>query len=497
MRAPVIPFAMELFEDYRPGAGFDEAFEASGAVRPAYATLIRGLGSLPAREFQRRRSLIELVFRNQGITFTVYGSDEGVERTFPFDPIPRLIPAHEWAHVERGLRQRVRALNLFLADVYGRQEALRDGVVPARLVLRNPNYQGAVRGVSLPHGAYTHVVGCDIVRDEQGRYLVLEDNLRSPSGVSYMLLSRRVMARSFPRLLAAHDVRPIQHYPSALLRTLRSLSPRDAVEPTVVLLTPGPFNSAYYEHAFLAQQMGIELVEGRDLLVDEGRVWMRTTRGREQVDVIYRRIDDAFLDPSAFRADSMLGVPGLVEVVRSGRVALANAIGTGVADDKALYAYVPALIRYYLGEEPLLPNVPTLLGGDPEALATILEEAERLVIKEVGGSGGYGMLIGPESDEATRRAYLERVRADPGNFIAQPVVRLSTHPAYRTDAGVCEPCHVDLRPFVLVGEEVTVVPGGLTRVALKRGSLVVNSSQGGGSKDTWVLDGDDAPDGGA
>ena len=481
---------MGIFDAYRPSAGFDEAFEAAGRVRPAYERLIRGLEALPPREFQRRRSLIELVFRNQGITFTVYGNDEGVERTFPFDPIPRLIPAQEWEELERGLRQRVRALNLFLADVYGKQEALRQGIVPRRLVLRNPNYQAAVRGISLPHGAFTHVVGCDLVRDERGRYLVLEDNLRSPSGVSYMMLSRRVMARSFPRLLGAHGVRPIQHYPSALLRTLRSLSPRDTVEPTVVLLTPGPFNSAYYEHAFLAQQMGIELVEGRDLLVDEGRVWMRTTRGRAQVDVIYRRIDDAFLDPRAFRTDSMLGVPGLLDVVRSGRVALANAIGTGVADDKALYAYVPELIRFYLGEEPVLSNVPTLLGSDPDALATILEEAERLVIKEVGGSGGYGMLIGPEADDDQRRAYLERVRRDPGNFIAQPVVRLSTHPAYRTDTGACEPCHVDLRPFVLVGEEITVVPGGLTRVALKRGSLVVNSSQGGGSKDTWVLDGD-------
>lgn len=492
MAAPgtVLSSSMDIFGDYAPTDAFDEAFEAPGKVRDTYRSLVGGLQRLEEREFQRRRSLIELVFRNQGITFTVYGNDEGVERTFPFDPIARLIPAEDWGLIERGLRQRVHAINLFLADVYGEQGILRDAVVPGPLVLRNANYRPEVRGLDLPHGAFTHVVGCDIIRDVDGRYLVLEDNLRSPSGVSYMLLNRRVMARSFPKLLAAHDVRPIQHYPSALLRTLRSLSPRDATEPTVVLLTPGPFNSAYFEHAFLAQQMGIELVEGRDLLVDEGRVWMRTTTGRSQVDVIYRRVDDAFLDPMAFRADTMLGVPGLVEVVRSGRVALANAIGTGVADDKAIYAFIPAIIRYYLGEAPLLANVPTFLGGDKDGLEAMLTGAEDLVIKEVGGSGGYGMLIGPESSKAERAKYLDGVRADPANYIAQPVIRLSTHPSYRADTGACEPCHVDLRPYVLVGEEITVVPGGLTRVALKRGSLVVNSSQGGGSKDTWVLAGD-------
>lgn len=478
----------DLFGSYPVGAAFDEAFEAPGSPRPHYAGLVAGFNAYGSHEFRRRRALIDLTLRNQGITFTVYGDAQGTERTFPFDPFPRVIPAHEWAHLEAGLIQRVRALNLFLRDIYFEQEILKDERVPRHLVLKHPHFRPQMRGVALPYGAYTHVVGCDLIRDEAGTYRVLEDNLRSPSGVSYMLINRTVMARTFPKLMMGCRVRPISHYSTALFECLQSLSPRDVSEPTIVVLTPGQYNSAYYEHSYLAQQMGVELVEGRDLYCDEGRVWMRTTQGRRQVDVIYRRIDDDFLDPLTFRPDSALGVPGLMDVYRSGRVALANAVGTGVADDKAMYAFVPEMIRYYLGEAPLLPNVETYLGSDPERLPYILENAERLVIKEVGGAGGYGMLVGSEVDAAAREAFLKRVRANPGNYIAQPIVALSTHPTYFPDSGVLEPCHVDLRPYILFGETPVVMPGGLTRVALKRGSLVVNSSQGGGSKDTWVLD---------
>jgi uncharacterized circularly permuted ATP-grasp superfamily protein len=476
-----------VFEGYDPGPFFDEAFEAQDQPRAHYRKLVRQFEQYGESEFGRRRALIDLTFRNQGITFTVYGDQRGTERTFPFDPFPRLLTAEEWRHLEAGLKQRVKALNLFLADVYGEQQIVRDGVVPERLVRENPHYRTQVRGVKVPFGAYTQVVGCDLIRDEEGTFRVLEDNLRVPSGVSYMLANRGVMALSFPKLMAGHPVRPIRHYPTVLLETLVSLSPRDTARPTVVVLTPGHLNSAYFEHAFLAQQMGVELVEGRDLFVSEGRVWMRTTQGKEQVDVIYRRIDDDFLDPLAFRPDSLLGVPGLLEVYREGRVALANAIGTGVADDKAVYAFVPAIIRYYLNETPMVPSVPTFLGCNPEHLDHICRHAEALVIKQVGGAGGYGMLVGSESDEPERERFLAAVRANPANYIAQPIVKLSRHPTYYPDTGRFEGCHVDLRPYILVGEEITIVPGGLTRVALKRGSLVVNSSQGGGSKDTWVL----------
>lgn len=479
--------ATRMLEGYRPAAGFDEAFAADGTVRPHYRALLEALEDYGEAEFGRRRALIELLFRTQGITFTVYGDEQGTERTFPFDPVPRVIPADEWSRLEAGLRQRVRALNLFLEDVYGTQQVLADGVIPEHLVTRNAAFREAVRGVRPRHGAFTHVVGCDLIRDGDGDYRVLEDNLRSPSGVSYMLANRGVMARSFPKLLQRSEVRPIRHYTVALLEALRSLSPRDVPDPTVVVLTPGPFNSAYFEHAYLAQQMGVELVEGRDLMVDEGRVWMRTTRGRTQVDVVYRRIDDDFLDPAAFRSDSMLGVRGLLDVYRDGRVALANAIGTGVADDKAVYAFTPALIRYYLNEAPILDIVPTYLGSDEDGLDQMMTRADELVIKEVAGAGGYGMLVGSEATSDQRTRFLERVRNDPAAFIAQPIVQLSSHPTYAVDSGRFEPRHVDLRPYILMGEEITIVPGGLTRVALRRGSLVVNSSQGGGSKDTWVL----------
>ncbi len=478
----------DVFAAY-PVRGFDEAFSAGSAARPHYEALIDGFRALGSSEFRRRRGLIELTLRNQGITFTVYGDDQGTERAFPFDPFPRVIPAGEWETLEAGLLQRVRALNLFLHDIYHDQEILKDGVIPEALVRGNANFRPQMTGVTLPYGAYTHVVGCDLIRGDDGQYRVLEDNLRNPSGVSYMLANRAVMARSFPKLMMRQRVRPITHYTTALFETLQSLSPRDIGEPTIVVLTPGQYNSAYYEHSYLAQQMGVELVEGRDLFVADGRVWMRTTGGKQQVDVIYRRIDDDFLDPRAFRRDSALGVPGLMGVYQAGRVALANAVGTGVADDKAMYAYVPKMVEYYLNETPMIPNVETYLGADPEMLTYICEQAAELVIKEVGGAGGYGMLVGSEATSEQRQKFVAQVRKNPHNYIAQPIVQLSSHPTYYADTEVFEPCHVDLRPYILWGETPTVIPGGLTRVALRRGSLVVNSSQGGGSKDTWVLEG--------
>lgn len=474
---------------YEPGSRFfDEMFTRGGRVRPHYQGVSGYLGGQGVEEFERRHRLLDLAFRNQGITFTVYGDTQGTERTFPFDPVPRVIPASEWAHLEAGLTQRVRALNAFLGDIYAEAQILGDGVIPRELVYTSAHFRREVHGVKVQHGLYTHIVGTDLIRNESGEYLVLEDNLRSPSGVSYLLANRQAMTRIYPGMFRGQGVRPVGHYTTALLGLLRSISPREGG--TVVVLTPGMYNSAYFEHAFLAQQMGVELVEGRDLFVDAGRVWMRTTGGRRQVDVIYRRVDDDFLDPLTFRRDSALGVSGLVEVYRQGRVAIANAIGTGVADDKAVYAYVPAMIRYYLNEEPLLNNVPTYLGWNPDHLEHMLAHAEELVFKGVGEAGGYGMLLGPYATRVEVEAYLEKVRAAPREFIAQPVVGLSRHPTFYPDSGEFEPAHVDLRPYILCGQEVTIVPGGLTRVALRRGSLVVNSSQGGGSKDTWVLDHD-------
>ena len=478
-----------MFADYDAKSFFDEVFGPDGDPRPHYADIVKRIRSLSPIEFGRRRALADLTFRNQGITFTVYGDESGTERTFPFDLLPRIIPAAEWAVIESGLIQRVRALNLFLRDIYHDARVLDDGVVPHGLVLGNPAFRREVHGIALPHDVYTHVSGIDLIRGDDGRYMVLEDNVRTPSGVSYMLANRMVMTRTFPMLFEGRGVRPVQHYTTALLEMLRSLSPRDLREPTIVLLTPGQYNSAYFEHAFLAQQMGIELCEGRDLYVEDRRVWMRTTQGRQQVDVIYRRIDDAFLDPQAFRADSVLGVPGLVSAYRAGNVSLANAIGTGVADDKSIYPYVPEMIRFYLGEEPVLQNVQTWQCRDAESLKYVLGHLDELVVKEVQGSGGYGMLVGPASTKAQIQAFRARLRANAGNYIAQPTLSLSTCPTF-VKRGIA-PRHVDLRPFVLSGKEVRLVPGGLTRVALKAGSLVVNSSQGGGSKDTWVLQGDE------
>lgn len=474
------------FEQYTLTGAYDEMFAPDGTVRPAYAELARRLSALSREELQQRQRYADLTFLNQGITFTVYGNESGTERIFPYDLIPRIITADEWQQIERGLSQRIIALNHFLHDIYHDQQILRDGVIPRQLIYSCRHYRREMRGLPVPRGVYTAIVGTDLVRLPDGQFVVLEDNLRVPSGVSYMLTNRAVMKRAFPRLFGAHGVRPIDHYGQALLATLRALAPDHRPEPTIALLTPGVFNSAYFEHTFLARQMGIELVEGRDLLAHDNVVYMRTTGGLRRVDVIYRRIDDDFLDPMVFRPDSVLGVPGLLNAYRAGNVVLANAIGTGVADDKAIYAYVPAIIRYYLGEEPILPNVPTYLCDRPDERAYVLEHLDELVVKAVGESGGYDMLIGPHSTREQQAQFAERIRANPRNYIAQPTLQLSCAPCFID--GMIEPRHVDLRPFILFdGKATTIVPGGLTRVALRRGSLVVNSSQGGGSKDTWVL----------
>ena len=473
------------FTDYQIDRAYDEMFTAEGMPREHYESLFQRLQTLPAAALLRRQQTADLAFLNQGITFTVYGNDEGTERIFPYDLLPRIITSAEWATVERGLIQRITALNLFLKDIYHEGRILSDGVVPRHLVYSCHHFRREMRGLRVPRDIYISIVGTDLVRLEDGRFAVLEDNLRVPSGVSYMLANRQVMKRVFPNMFSSYGVRPIDHYGQALLATLRALSPIAHHDPTIVLMTPGVYNSAYFEHAFLARQMGIELVEGRDLLVHDNVVYMRTTAGLRRVDVIYRRIDDDFLDPLAFRPDSALGVAGLMNAYRSGNVALANAVGTGVADDKAVYAYVPAIIRYYLGEEPILANVETYLTGDDQQRRYVLEHLDRLVVKAVGESGGYGMLIGPHSTAAQREEFRRRIEADPRNYIAQPTLALSRAPCF-IEGGV-EPRHVDLRPYILYGERITIVPGGLTRVALRRGSLVVNSSQGGGSKDTWVL----------
>ena len=465
---------------------YDEMRTGDGEVRAHFRALADWLAETPAERVAEKRREADLLFHRVGITFAVYGDTSGAERLIPFDTIPRIIPGAEWQDLARGLRQRVTALNRFLHDVYHEQDILKAGVIPAEQVLTNEAYQVAMLGLDLPNQVYSHVAGIDLVRHSDGKYYVLEDNLRTPSGVSYMLENRRMMMRLFPELFARQNVHPVEHYPALLLETLRAAAPQNARDAVVVLLTPGPHNSAYFEHAFLAQQMGIELVEGADLFVKDGFVHMRTTRGPQPVDVIYRRIDDAFLDPLAYRADSLLGVPGLLSVYRAGNVALANAMGTGVADDKSTYPYVPEMIRFYLGEEPLLHNVPTWQCKRPEDLEQVLENMRELVVKEVQSSGGYGMLVGPAASAAQIEAFRARVRANPANYIAQPTLSLSTCPTFVAQ-GIA-PRHVDLRPYVLSGREVKLVPGGLTRVALEEGSLVVNSSQGGGTKDTWVVD---------
>ncbi|MCE2831076.1 MAG: circularly permuted type 2 ATP-grasp protein [Oxalobacteraceae bacterium] len=466
---------------------FNEMFDEGGAkTRAHYQGFDRWLSEQPADIVARKRVEADLMFRRVGITFAVYGSEAGTERLIPFDIIPRIIPAAEWETLQQGLRQRVQALNLFIHDIYHEQNIVRAGVMPAEQVFRNAQYRPEMQGITVPSDIYAHIAGIDIVRAGAGEFYVLEDNLRVPSGVSYMLEDRKMMMRLFPELFARHKVAPVAHYPDLLLDMLRSVAPQGVDDPTVVLMTPGMYNSAYFEHAFLAQQMGIELVEGQDLFVDDGYVFMRTTRGPKRVDVIYRRIDDDFLDPLVFRADSSLGVPGLLSVYSAGRVALSNAIGTGVADDKSIYPFVPDMIRFYLSEEPILNNVPTWQCRKKEELQYTLDHLDQLVVKEVHGAGGYGMLVGPASTRAEIEDFRQRLIAKPEGYIAQPTLALSVCPTY-VESGIA-PRHIDLRPFVLSGKTVTMVPGGLTRVALKEGSLVVNSSQGGGTKDTWVLE---------
>ncbi len=469
-------------------AGFFNEMFSDGAtqVRPHYREFQRWLSDQPADIVERKRVEADLVFRRVGITFAVYGSDAGTERLIPFDIIPRIIPAAEWAMLQKGLKQRVQALNLFIHDIYHDQAIVKAGIMPAEQVFRNAQYRPEMQGISVASDIYAHIAGVDIVRAGEGEFYVLEDNLRVPSGVSYMLEDRKMMMRLFPELFARHKVAPVAHYPDLLLDMLRSVAPQGVDDPTVVVMTPGMYNSAYFEHAFLAQQMGVELVEGQDLFVDDNHVYMRTTRGPRRVDVIYRRIDDDFLDPLVFRPDSSLGVPGLLSVYRAGRVALANAIGTGVADDKSIYPYVPDMIRFYLSEAPILNNVPTYQCRNKEDLQYTLDHLEQLVVKEVHGAGGYGMLVGPASTRAEIEDFRRRVLAKHDGYIAQPTLALSACPTYV--ASDIAPRHIDLRPFVLSGKTVTMVPGGLTRVALKEGSLVVNSSQGGGTKDTWVLE---------
>jgi uncharacterized circularly permuted ATP-grasp superfamily protein len=475
-----------LFDDYGLGRAYDEMFGAHGQPRAHYTALFEQLGTLPATELQRRQQVADRAFLHQGITFTVYGDSRGTERIFPYDLLPRIITGAEWQQLERGLTQRITALNLFLRDIYHEGRILRTGVVPRELVFSCPHYRREMRGLRVAGDRYVSVAGTDLVRLSDGQFAVLEDNLRVPSGVSYMLAYRAVMKRTFSRLLARYSVRPIDHYAQALLRTLRDLSPQGRPTPTVVLLTPGVFNSAYFEHAFLARQMGIELVEGRDLFVHDNVVYMRTTSGAQRVDVIYRRVDDDFVDPLTFRPDSQLGVTGLFNAYRAGNVSLGNAIGTGVADDKAVYAYVPAMIKFYLDEDPILRNVETYLLDDRVQRDHVLQHLDQLVVKAVGESGGYGMLIGPHSTAEQRAQFRDRIIANPRNYIAQPTLDLSCAPCFIDDR--IEPRHVDLRPYILAGQQTVIVPGGLTRVALRRGSLVVNSSQGGGSKDTWVLE---------
>jgi uncharacterized circularly permuted ATP-grasp superfamily protein len=479
-----------LLKGYEAEDFFDEMVETDGQMRPHYDRFREMFQSLTAKEFDLKRESVDLAFLRQGITFNVYGDSAGTEKIFPFDLVPRIIPAKEWEHLERGLIQRITALNLFLHDIYHEQKIIKDGVIPAHYVLSGKHFRREFVNFEVPKGIYIHVCGTDLIRGADGQYMVLEDNGRCPSGVSYVLENRRALKRSFPQMFESIGVRPVEHYPQELLKALQHLAPPGVSEPTVVLLTPGAFNSAYFEHTYLARQMGIEIVEGRDLSVRDARVFMRTTKGLQPVHVIYRRIDDDFLDPTIFRRDSMLGVPGIVHAYRAGNVSLANSIGTGIADDKVMYYFVPRMIKYYLDQEPIIPNVPTYLANEETDKKYILDHLPELVVKAANESGGYGMLIGPKATKAEIAAFRKKITAEPRNYIAQPTISLSRHPTHVGD-GQFEGRHIDLRPYIISGEKTVVVPGGLTRVALRKGSLVVNSSQGGGSKDTWVLYGDE------
>ncbi len=470
----------------QPPVAYNEMLDASGNIRPHYQAFAQWLSEQPAESMIERQVEADLNFRRVGITFSVAGDADGNERLIPFDLIPRIIPADDWRILDKGLKQRVRALNMFIHDIYHDHNIVRAGIIPAEQVFLNPQYRPEMQDVDVAENIYSHISGIDIVRAGEGEFYVLEDNLRVPSGVSYMLENRKMSMRLMPEIFSRARIEPVAHYPDLLLDSLRETAPQGADNPTVVVMTPGMYNSAYFEHAFLAQQMGVELVEGQDLFVDQNTVYMRTTRGPKRVDVIYRRIDDDFLDPLAFRADSALGVPGLLSVYRAGRVTLANAIGTGLADDKSTYLFVPDMIRFYLDEEPILSNVPTWQCRKPDELSHVLANMEKLVVKEVHGAGGYGMLVGPTASRQEIDLFRGLVRARPDNYIAQPTLALSTVPTY-VESGVA-PRHVDLRPYVISGKEIQTVPGGLCRVALKEGSLVVNSSQGGGTKDTWILE---------
>jgi uncharacterized circularly permuted ATP-grasp superfamily protein len=465
---------------------FDEMYTADGELRSHYTDFSRWLDMQAPEKLENKRAEADLIFRRVGITFAVYGEESGTERLIPFDIVPRVITAKEWKLLETGLRQRVQALNMFLKDIYNDQKILRSGFIPPEQIFNNEQYRPEMQGVKVAGDIYAHIAGIDVVRAGAGEFYVLEDNLRVPSGVSYMLENRKMMMRLFPELFARNRVAPVEHYPDNLLENLRSVSPQNSTDPTVVLLTPGMYNSAYFEHAFLAQQMGIELVEGKDLFVDDEVLFMRTTHGPKRVDVIYRRLDDDFLDPLAFRQDSQLGVPGLLSVYRAGNVTLANAIGTGVADDKSIYPYVPDMIRFYLSEDPIIQNVPTWQCRKPDHLKEVLAKLPELVVKEVHGAGGYGMLVGPASTQNEIECFRKKILAEPAKFIAQPTLALSTCPTF-VKSGLA-PRHIDLRPFVLSGSKVSLIPGGLSRVALQENSLVVNSSQGGGTKDTWVME---------
>lgn len=473
------------FQSYDPGEFYDELFVAKGQPRPYAVPLIDRINSLSPGDLEIRQEAAKTAMMKLGATFNVYNDSQGTERILPFDLIPRIVSASEWSHLERGLKQRIHVLNLFIDDIYGEQKIVKDGIIPEELILSSKGFLKACIGLKPPKNIWCHITGTDLVRDQKGKWYVLEDNLRCPSGVSYVLENRRVMKTTFPQLFAKLGIQPVDEYPSHLLDTLLNLVGDHINNPTVVVLTPGMYNSAYFEHSFLAQQMGVELVEGRDLVVSDGYVQMRTTKGLKRVDVIYRRIDDTFIDPLVFNPESMLGVPGLTEVYRNGRVALANALGTGIADDKVIYAYVPQMTQYYLGEEQILSNVPTYLCWEPKQLEYVLNHLDQLVVKAANEAGGYGMLVGTQSTELERQEFAEKIKANPRNYIAQPTLSLSRVPTLLENT--FEGCHVDLRPYILYGEDVYVHPGGLTRVAMKKGSLVVNSSQGGGSKDTWVL----------
>jgi uncharacterized circularly permuted ATP-grasp superfamily protein len=474
-----------LFQGYAPETYFDEMFDTEGGVREHYEKLLARYAGMSSEDFQKKRDLADNAFLTQGVTFTVYNDLEGTERIFPFDLIPRIIPRQEWEHVERGLSQRITALNLFLHDIYHDQHIVHDGIIPAEIIHSAAHFRPEFMGFDVPKDIYIHICGSDLIRDHDGNYLVLEDNARSPSGVSYLLENRQAMKRVFPNLFSRYLVRPVDTYCLELLDVLRYIAPNGNPEPTVVLLTPGIYNSAYFEHSFLARTMGIEIVVGADLVAQGGIVYMKTTQGLKRVDVIYRRIDDDFLDPQVFRPDSVLGVHGIVDAYRRGNVSLANTIGTGVADDKVTYYFVPEMIRYYLKEDPILPNVETYLSYFESDRNYICENLDKLVVKSANESGGYGMLMGPQATIEERETFRQAIQRNPRNYVAQPVVRLSRSPSFCEDH--FEGRHIDLRPYILYGEKITIIPGGLTRVALRKGSLVVNSSQGGGSKDTWVL----------